>query len=55
MATIQRVINWFRKNRAFGRPRKQSEYRATSMAMKLIRSGALQNSRLTGSPLVRAD
>lgn len=47
------LITWCRRLRAYGHARKQSDYRATSMAQKLVLSGALQNSRLTGSPLAR--
>lgn len=48
-----RLFTWFRRVRVFGDRRKQSDYRAASMAQKLVLSGALQSSRLTGSSLVR--
>ena len=50
---IKRLITWFRKNDGFSRSRKISDYRATSMAQKLICSGSLQSTRLTGAPLAR--
>ncbi|MFH1028854.1 MAG: hypothetical protein V1791_12700 [Pseudomonadota bacterium] len=48
-----RLINWYRRLRAFGHARKQSDYRAACLAQRLVLSGSLQNNRLTGAPLVR--
>jgi hypothetical protein len=44
---------WYRKNHNYLLSRKISDYRATSIAEKLISTGALQSTRLTGSPLLR--
>ncbi|MRR33182.1 hypothetical protein EG829_00585 [bacterium] len=48
-----RLFTWVRRFRTFGYSRKQSDYRAASMAQWLVLSGALQAPRLNGSPLVR--
>ena len=50
---VKRFVTWYRKNRCFGRSRKISDYRAASMAERLICSGSLTSSNLTGSPLSR--
>jgi hypothetical protein len=50
---FKRLFNWFRNNDGYARSRKISDYRAVSMAQKLICSGALQSTRLTGAPLAR--
>lgn len=50
---LGRLMCWYRKNNNYGRSRKISDYRATSTAEKLICSGALQSTRLTGAPLAR--
>lgn len=48
-----RIFTWFRRVRTYGDRRKQSDYRAASMAQRLVLSGALQSPRLNGSPLAR--
>ena len=53
--TVTRLKCWRRKNRNYVRSRKQSDYRAVSMAEKLVASGSLQKSRTTGSPLMGGD
>ena len=50
---VKRFVTWYRKNKCFGRSRKLSDYRAVSRAEKLIYSGSLTSSNLTGTPLVR--
>lgn len=51
--TMQRIKCWYRKNRNYRLSRKISDYRAISLAERLVRTGALQSARLTGSPLAR--
>ena len=51
---FKRLVIWYRKNHNFVQSRKISDYRAVSMAQKLICSGSLQSDRLTGAPLARA-
>jgi hypothetical protein len=49
----QRLITWYRRVRAYGHARKQSDYRAASLAQQMVLSGSLQSNRLTGAPFAR--
>ena len=49
---LKRFFKWINR-RSYTHSRKLSDYRATSMAVKLALGGSLQRDNLTGSPLVR--
>lgn len=51
--SAERLKIWYRKNRGYRLSRKISDYRAISLAERLVRSGSLQGSRLTGAPMTR--
>ena len=54
---LRRMVTWFkcwyRRGNNYKVTRARSSYRAVSTAERLIESGALQNGRMTGNPLVR--
>jgi hypothetical protein len=51
--TVERLKCWRRKNSNYRLSRKQSDYRAVSMAEKLVASGTLQTDRLSGLSIKR--
>jgi hypothetical protein len=53
-STVRRILNWYRLTRTYGRSRSQSDHRATSLAVRLTITGALQNTRQGRMPFVRS-
>lgn len=51
--SLTRFLCWSKKNGNYTRSRKISDYRATSLAQKLVCTGALQGSKFNGCPLVK--
>lgn len=50
---VKRYFKRLRKDAEFRKRKRLSDHRATSLAVKMVLSGALHNMRYNGSPLAR--
>jgi len=50
---MKRMARWYRNNQNYRLSRRISDFRACSTAERLICTGALQSTRLTGAPLAK--